>query len=95
MRPGVLDTRGDPIHLVLAVELHFFELYFLQEVFRTKVGSGGEFLELCIVLGVLLGQTLIFGVCGEEYVPRAPLQHGHAFLLMTDSVGYDYRMSAR
>jgi len=32
---------------------------------------------------VLLGQTLILGVCFEEYVPRCPLRSGHAFLLTT------------
>jgi hypothetical protein len=30
---------------------------------------------------VLLGQTLILGVCVEEYVPRCPLCGCHAFLL--------------
>jgi hypothetical protein len=32
---------------------------------------------------VLLGQTLVFGVCLENYVPRCPRDACHAFLLMT------------
>jgi hypothetical protein len=32
---------------------------------------------------MLLGQTLILGVCVEEYVPRVASQTGHAFLLTT------------
>jgi hypothetical protein len=77
----VLDARGNPLHLILAVQLHFLELDFFQEVFRTKVGCFGESLEFCIVFRVLLGQTLILGVCIEKYVPRVPLQDCHAFLL--------------
>ena len=38
-------------------------------------------LKLCFVLPVLLCQTLILGVCFTNYVPRAPLRCGHAFLL--------------
>jgi hypothetical protein len=37
-------------------------------------------LEFGFVLGMLLGQTLILGVCIEEYVPRVPRHCGHAFL---------------
>jgi hypothetical protein len=39
-------------------------------------------LKLYIVLPVLLCQTLILGVCFTNYVPRAPLRCGHAFLLL-------------
>jgi hypothetical protein len=45
---------------------------------------------------MLLGQTLILGVCVEEYVPRVPRQRGHAFLLTTLLLNLDnYSMSAR
>jgi hypothetical protein len=49
-------------------------------VFRAEVGIRGEFLEFGFVLGMLLGQTLILGVCIEKYVPRVPRHCGHAFL---------------
>jgi hypothetical protein len=83
MSAGALDTRDDPFHLVFAVQLHFLELDFFQEGFRIQVGGRTEFLEFRFVFRVLLDQTLILGVCIEEYVPRAPLQACHAFLLMT------------
>src|SRR2546425_5538162 len=75
------DTRGNPLHLILAVELHFLQLDFFQEVFRIQVGRLGDFLQFCFVLPVLLCQTLILGVCLEGYVPRCPLHACHAFLL--------------
>src|SRR2546425_7330066 len=74
------DTRGNPLHLILAVELHFLQLDFFQEVFRIQVGRLGDFLQFCFVLPVLLRQTLILGVCLEGYVPRCPLRASHAFL---------------
>ena len=83
MVAAVPDAGGDSLHLILAVQLHLLELYFFQEVFRAEVGIRGEFLKLCCVLCVLLGQTLIFGVCIEKYVPRVSRQRGHAFLLTT------------
>jgi len=35
---------------------------------------------------VLLAQTLVFGVCIDYYVPRAPLRACHAFLLFMNGV---------
>jgi hypothetical protein len=84
MCPGPLDAQGNPLHLILAVEFHFFQLDFFQEVFRIQVGCFGDSLQFCFVPSVLLGQTLILGVCFEKYVPRVPLQCCHAFLLTTD-----------
>jgi hypothetical protein len=84
MCPGLLDSQGNPLHLILAVELHLFQLDFFQEVFRIQVGCFGDSLQFCFVLSMLFGQTLIIGVCFEKYVPRVPLQCCHAFLLMTD-----------
>jgi hypothetical protein len=78
---GAVDACSDALHLVFAVELHFLELDFLQEIFGTKVRVGFDLLEFLFVLDVLFGQTLIVGVCLENYVPRVPLQHFHAFLL--------------
>src|SRR5258708_6186854 len=75
------DTRGNPLHLILAVELHLLQLDFFQEVFRIQVGRLGDFLQFCFVLPVLLCQTLILGVCLEGYVPGCPLRACHAFLL--------------
>jgi hypothetical protein len=72
--PGSLDTQGDPLHLILAMEFHLFQLDFFQEIFRTKVGCFGDFLQFCFVLLMLFCQTLILGVCFEQYVPRVPLQ---------------------
>ncbi len=66
MRAGAMDARGNPLHFILAVEFHFLELDFFQQVFRIQVGSCGEFLKFCFVLGVLLCQTLILGVCFQE-----------------------------
>src|SRR5713101_3763612 len=77
------DTRGNPLHFILAVELHLLQLDFFQEVFRIQVGRLGDLLQFRFVLLVLLGQTLILGVCFEEYVPRCPLRSCHAFLLTT------------
>src|SRR5258706_13756728 len=68
--PHAYNTRGNPLHLVLAVELQFLQFDFFQEVFRIQVGPLGDFLEFCSVLPVLLCQTLILGVCFEGYVPR-------------------------
>jgi len=76
-----MDARGNPLHLVFAVQLHFLELDFLQEVFGAEVRVGFDLREFLFVFGVLFGQTLIFGVCIENYVPRCPLQHCHACLL--------------
>src|SRR6266851_9150944 len=56
------DTRGNPLHLILAVELHLLQFDFFQEVFRIQVGRLGDFLKFCFVLPVLLYQTLILGV---------------------------------
>ena len=39
-----MDTRGDTLHLIFAVQFHFFELYFFDEGFRTEVGICGDFL---------------------------------------------------
>jgi len=61
----------NPLHLILAVEFHLFQLDFFQEVFRIQVGRLGDLLQFRFVLLVLLGQTLILGVCFEEYV-RVP-----------------------
>jgi hypothetical protein len=83
MCPGPLDAQGNPLHLILAVELHLFQLDFFHEVFRIQVGSFGDSLQFCFVLLMLFGQTLILGVCFEKYVPRVPLQCCHAFLLTT------------
>jgi hypothetical protein len=33
MGPRAMDTRGNPLHLILAVEFHFLEFDFFQEVF--------------------------------------------------------------
>src|SRR6266852_5503304 len=77
MGAGALYTGGNPLHFILAVELHFLELDFFQQVFRIQVGSCGEFLKFCFVLGVLLCQTLILGVCFQKYVPRVPLRACH------------------
>src|SRR6266850_6341087 len=77
------DTRGNPLHLILAVELHLLQFDFFQEVFRIQVGRFGDFLQFCFILLVLLCQTLILGVCFKEYVPRCPLRSCHAFLLTT------------
>jgi hypothetical protein len=68
-----LDTQGNPLHLIFTVELQLLQLDFFQEVFRTEVGSYGDSSKFCFVFRVLLGQTLILGVCIEEYVPRCPL----------------------
>src|SRR5690348_17438378 len=76
--PRSLDTQGNALHLVLAVELHLLQLDFFQEVFGTEVGCRGDSLQFCFVFRVLLGQTLILGVCIEEYVPRCPLRCCHA-----------------
>jgi hypothetical protein len=76
-----LDTRCDPLHLILAVELHFFEFYFFEKVFRTKVGRTEDSSKFRFIVLVLFEQTPIVSVCIEEYVPRAPLQACHAFLL--------------
>jgi hypothetical protein len=84
LRPRAVDTLGYPLHLVFAVELHFFELDFFDEVFGVEVGGPGDALQFCFVLLVLFRQTLIFGVCFENYVPRCPRESCHAFLLMTE-----------
>src|SRR5216684_3365195 len=89
------DTRGNPLHLILAVELHLFQLDFFQEVFRIQVGRLGDFLKFCFVLPVLLCQTLILGVCLEGYVPRCPLRTCHAFLLTFPCIGCEHYMNAR
>lgn len=81
-----VDTRGNTFHLVFYVELQFFQPDFFDEVFGIQVGGLREFLKFCFVLMVLLGQTLVFGVCIEYYVPRAPLRSCHAFLLKTDGL---------
>jgi len=75
------DTRSDPLHLILTVELHLLQFDFFQEVFCIQEGRFGDFLKFCFVLPVLLYQTLILGVCLEGYVPRCPLRACHAFLL--------------
>jgi hypothetical protein len=60
--PHAYNTRGNPLHLIFAVELQFLQFDFFQEVFRIQVGRLGDFLKFCIVLPVLLCQTLILGV---------------------------------
>src|SRR5580693_5162992 len=47
------DTRGNSLHLILAVEFHLLQLNFFQEVFRIQVGRLGDFLKFCFVLPVL------------------------------------------
>ena len=59
----------------------FLEFYFFEKVFRTEVGRFEDFLKFRFVVLVLFEQTPIVSVCIEEYVPRAPLQACHAFLL--------------
>jgi len=76
-----LDTQGDPLHLIFAVELHFFEFYFFEKVFRTEVCRVEDSSKFRFIMLVLFEQTPIVSVCIEEYVPRAPLQACHAFLL--------------
>jgi len=78
----VVDARGKKFHFVFHVELHLFQSDFFDQVFGVQVGGSREFLEFRFVLLVLLTQTLVFGVCIDYYVPRAPLRTGHAFLLM-------------
>jgi hypothetical protein len=56
---SALHARSNPLHLILAVQLHLLELDFFQEVFGIEVGPGGEFLKFFGVFRVLLGQTLI------------------------------------
>ena len=80
-----LDTQSDPLHLILAVELHFLEFDFFEKVFRTEVGRFEDFLKFCFVVLVLFEQTPIISVYIEEYVPRVPLQCCHAFLLFPRS----------
>jgi hypothetical protein len=82
--PASLDTQGNPLHLILAVEFHLLQFDFFQEIFRAKVGCFGDSLQFRFVVLMLFCQTLILGVCFEKYVPRVPLQCCHAFLLMTD-----------
>jgi len=77
----VVDARGKKFHLVFHVKLHLFQPDFFDQVFGVQVGGPGEFQKFCLVLLVLLTQTLVFGVCIDYYVPRAPLRAGHAFLL--------------
>jgi hypothetical protein len=60
--PHAYNTRGNPLHLIFAVELQLFQLDFFQEVFRIQVGRLGDSLKFCIILPVLLCQTLILGV---------------------------------
>jgi hypothetical protein len=62
VRTGALNAGGNSLHLILAVELHFFKFDFFQEVFRTEVGSFEDFLEFRFQLLVLLGQTPVVGV---------------------------------
>src|SRR5262249_58130158 len=33
MRAGAVETGGNPLHFILTVQLHFFELDFFQQVF--------------------------------------------------------------
>ncbi|HYW66943.1 MAG TPA: hypothetical protein VFB10_09585 [Candidatus Dormibacteraeota bacterium] len=82
----VVDARSKKFHLVFHVELHLFKSDFFNQVFGVQVGGPGEFLEFRFVLPVLLAQTLVFGVCIDYYVPRAPLRAGHAFLLFMNGV---------
>jgi hypothetical protein len=82
----VVDARGKTFHFVFHVKLHLFQPGFFDQVFGVQVGGSGEFLEFHFVLLVLLRQTLVFGVCIEYYVPRAPLRTGHAFLLFMNGV---------
>src|SRR2546430_2697434 len=51
------DTCANPLHLILAVELHLLQFDFFQEVFRIQVGRLGDSLQFCFVLPVLLCQT--------------------------------------
>jgi hypothetical protein len=74
---GAVEAR-ETLHFILYVKLEFLEADFFDQVFGTEVGRLGEFLKLRIILPVLFGQTLILGVCSENYVPRAPLRCGHA-----------------
>jgi hypothetical protein len=85
-RARAVDTRGEKFHLVFHVKLHLFESDFFDQVFGVQVGGSGEFLEFCFVLLMPLAQTLVFGVCIDYYVPRAPLRAGHAFLLFMNGV---------
>jgi hypothetical protein len=85
-RVRTVDARGKKFHLVFHVELHFLKSDFFDEVFGVQVGGPGEFQKFCFVLLVLLAQTLVFGVCIDNYVPRAPLRTGHAFLLFMNGV---------
>jgi hypothetical protein len=78
----VVDARGEKFHLVFHVKLHLFQSDFFHQVFGVQVGGSGEFQKFGLVLLVLLTQTLVFGVCIDYYVPRAPLRACHAFLLM-------------
>ena len=41
-----MDASSYALHLILAVQLSFFELYFFDEGFRTEVGICGDFLKL-------------------------------------------------
>jgi hypothetical protein len=85
-RVRTVDARGEKFHLVFHVELHLFQSGFFDQVFGVQVGGSGEFLEFCFVLPVLLAQTLVFGVCIDYYVPRAPLRACHAFLLIMNGL---------
>src|SRR5260370_16323252 len=66
------DTRGNPLHLILAVEFHLFQLDFFPEVFRIQVGRLGDFLKFCFVLPVLLCQPLILCFFLDGNVPSCP-----------------------
>jgi hypothetical protein len=81
-----VNAGGNAFHFILHMELQFFQSDFFDEVFTVQVGRSEELLELLIVLPVLLCQTLILGVCFTNYVPRAPLRCGHAFLLLSGFV---------
>jgi hypothetical protein len=78
-----MGAGRNTFHLILALQLHFLEIHFFEEGFRTEVRICGDSLKFRFVLRMLLGQTLILGVCVEEYVPRVASQTGHAFLLTT------------
>jgi hypothetical protein len=79
-----VELRGNALHFILYVKLQLFESDFFDQVFGIQEGRLREFKKFYFVLMVLLGETLVFGVPFENYVPRAPLRCCHAFLLTTE-----------
>src|SRR5947208_15832858 len=56
------DTRSDPLHLILTVELHLPQFDLFQEVFPSQIARFADFLQSYFVLPLLLCQTLILAV---------------------------------